>query len=187
MQEMTETNESLGVQVVTITEMQEAKEKQLKEMCDLKKNRELELSQLTNRFNDLQAEFEELQLDKSRHHQIETELIQTINDLKTDKEQAKESLGVLQKQNDELTRQLEEITMKLQSDIDVQKNKYERVLENMKNRLKKKNCEARENRDCIEKLQNEGEKLRKLISQMQRMRTPEQQETKNLRPLDPKL
>ena len=94
MQEMRETNESLTFQMV-------------KEMADLKKNQEHELSQLTNRFNNLEARNEELQLENLRHHQVETELNQTINHLKADKEKAKEFWEVLQKQNDELTRQLE--------------------------------------------------------------------------------
>ena len=129
MQEMTETNESLSVQMVTIMEMQEAKEKDLKEMGDLNKNRELELAQLTNRFNDLQAEFEELQLEKSKHNQAETELNQTINHLKTDKEEAKEFLEVLQKQNDELIRQLEEITMKLRQNEDLVEAQKHKTIE----------------------------------------------------------
>ena len=196
MQEMMETNESLSVQMVTVTEMQEAREKELKEMSDLKKNRELELSQLTDRFNDLQEKMEDLKLENSRIKQVESELNETMNHLKTDKEEAKEFLEVLQKQNLGLTRQLEDITMKLRQNeapVEAKRQKttgksgtvaeLQEKVNSMKKTIKENNCQARESQIKICKLQNEVQKLRLMG---ERKRTHEQQKLKNLRPLDPK-
>ena len=62
MLEMTGNNESLTFQIVTFTEMQEAREREVKDLEDLFNSGYLEVTQLTNRFNSIQAELEKLYL-----------------------------------------------------------------------------------------------------------------------------
>ena len=62
MLKMTGNNESLTFQIVTFTEMQEAREREVKDLEDLFNSGYLEVTQLTNRFNSIQAELEELYL-----------------------------------------------------------------------------------------------------------------------------
>ena len=98
MQEIEEANEELNQELVKASELCDSKEKDKKEMDDLIKTKEHELTQITHRFADLQREFEELQSDKSMIYQNEGVLKQTILNLRSEKEETKEFLEILQKQ-----------------------------------------------------------------------------------------
>ena len=158
MQEIEEANEELNQELVKASELCDSKEKDKKEMDDLIKTKEHELTQITHRFADLQREFEELQSDKSVIYQNEGVLKQTILNLKSEKEETKEFLEILQKQNDELIRQIEEITMKLRQSediVDAQKHKNmetEFILKDIKKKFEEKSRRVSE-------LENEEDKM----------------------------
>merc|ERR1712012_1289382 len=113
MKDLESTNEEVNDRLGTALKDPENKENDLKENIDLLKTKEFDLNQIATRFSDLQAEYEDLQSDKVTSYQTENQLQQTILTLKAEKDEAKEFLEVLKKQNDELIRQLEEITLKL--------------------------------------------------------------------------
>ena len=112
-----ELEESNG-KLARASDVHENIEKELREALDLLRNKEHELYLMSTRFTELQAEVDELQTEKTTLAQSVAEQSQTCLTLKTDKEEAKEFVEILQKQTDELIRQIEDYNIKMRQTED---------------------------------------------------------------------
>merc|ERR1711892_1052078 len=164
--EMVKTIEDLNEKLSKAKDLCEMKEKDIKEMHTLMKIKESDFNQISSRFEDLQTEFEDLQVEKSTFIQNNACLAQSIAHLRNEKEEAKEFLEVLQRQNDELICQYEESSTKLRHSEDI----IETLKEKNQDIDRSLSCSRKaldENLNRVEELEKEEDRMANCIVELE--------------------
>merc|ERR1740124_145690 len=139
----------------------------------LMKTKEADFNQISNRFEDLQIECSIFLIPHINR------LSQNILNLKAEKEEAKDFLEVLQKQNDELICQNQESSTKLRQTEDVVETGKHRILELEKlHSFSKKSLEEKHNR--VEELEKEEDRMANCIVELEQKCGVEKSKLKSL-------
>jgi len=177
--EMVKTVEDLNERLTKSQDLCEIREKDIKEIDVLMKTKEADFNQISNRFEDLQIEYEDLQVEKSVLIQNINGLSQNILYLKAEKEEAKDFLEVLQRQNDELICQNEESSTKLRQTEDIVETGKHRILELEKlHSFSRKSLEEKHNR--VEELEKEEDRMANCIVELEQKCGVEKSKLKSL-------